>query len=216
MLVSGGDVGAVSPAFSQVMVKSGGPMVMSGGGTEVVVVVVGAGVGFGVGVGVGVGVAVAFDVVVVFLLGVGLGFRLVDVGFALRWFRPQLTLYLGGDEVVGEGFGGGGGGLGVMLVLMVVGFGGHGPHGGYPGFLVEEALLDDDGLLVGEDTGVEVMGSKDDVGIAMLELDQTGGGRVREGYSEVGFGVGVGVGVDEAPGPSPSQLILYDGFPILN
>lgn len=70
--------------------------------------------------------------------------------------------------------------------LKVVGFGGqgfHGYQGGYPGFLVE------------------------DVGLEVLELDETGGAGVVDG---VGFGVGVdtGLGVDVAPGPSPSQLML--------
>jgi hypothetical protein len=161
-----------------------------------------------------VGFKVGFDVVVC-LVGVGFG-CFVDVGFALRCFSPQLTLYWGGDELVWSFFVDVG--LGFTVDLKVVGFGGHGFQGGYPGFLVEEGLPDEVGLLVEIETeGVGIGTAEEDVGLEMLELDQTGGNDVMDGYPGVGFGVGVGsgLGVDEAPGPSPSQLMLKVGFPIL-
>lgn len=185
----------------------------------------GAGVGVGLGVGVGVGVGVAFEVDVgvglgvafevdggvdldvglgvtldvglgVTLdvgLGVGVGFGFfVDVGLTSRCSMFQLMLYWGGGELVCTSFvdvGWVDDGLGLVVDLKVVGLGGHGFQGGYPGFLVEETFVDE---------------------VDFLELIETDGDDVTDGYSGVGFGVGVGtgVGVEDAPGPSPSQLML--------
>lgn len=174
---------------------------------------VGVGVGLGVGVGVGmtfevddgVGLGVAFevdgtadlDVGLEVGLGGGLGVTL-DVGLTLRCSMFQLMLYWGGGELVCTSFVDVDfwvdDGLGLVVDLKVVGLGGHGFQGGYPGLLVEVGLL---------------VGTEEEVCLEVLELVETDGDDVTDGYSGVGLGVGVGTGVGvEAPGPSPSQLML--------